>query len=293
MSNFSNLPIMRRIAQRALQYRLEKIEDLTKSDVITISGPIIPSLDISVLQALEQLDQDERNKKISVIIETPGGIVHIVEKMVTLIRRFYDHVTFIIPNEAMSAGTVFVLSGDEILMTYHSYLGPVDPQVYEEDRKALVPALSYLSQFEILNEKARNEEITDAELVLIENIDPGKLHQYGQERELTVELIETWLCQYKFKNWTHSKSTNKPVSDRHKQETAKEIARKLSNNELWHSHSRGIDLETLGSKVKLKVQDYSNNTDLYEEVKVYMLIVQEYTQVFTSSYFVQTREFIS
>lgn len=289
MSNLSKIPIIKMIVQQALDDHFNNIEKHTKADVITISGPLIPPLEPLVLRGLD--DKTKRNDKICVIIETYGGIIHTVEKMVRLIRRLYEHVSFIIPNEAMSAGTVFVLSGDEILMNYHSYLGPVDPQVYDSDQQELVPALSYLSQFEILNEKARNEEITAAELVLIDNIDPGKLHQYGQEKELTVELIVDWLCKYKFKNWDYTESTNEEVSENKKRIVAQEIASKLSDNELWHSHSRGIDLETITDKVQLKVTDYSDESELYDEIKHYMSIVQEYKLMTKQYCFVQTKEY--
>ena len=92
------------------------------------------------------------------MLDTAGGIIEVVERMVNTIRHHYGDVTMIIPNLAMSAGTVFARSGDRIMMDYFSCLGPIDPQI--ERNGKLVPALSYLVQFERLKERARTGEIT-------------------------------------------------------------------------------------------------------------------------------------
>ena len=44
----------------------------------------------------------------------------------------------------MSAGTIFALSADTILMNYFSALGPIDPQIEKDGKSA--SALSYLIQ---------------------------------------------------------------------------------------------------------------------------------------------------
>ena len=55
-----------------------------------------------------------------------------VERTVGIIRQHYFQVDFIIPDKAMSAGTVCALSGDNIYMDYYSQLGPIDPQFFIE-----------------------------------------------------------------------------------------------------------------------------------------------------------------
>jgi hypothetical protein len=115
--------------------------------------------------------------------------------MVGTIRHHYGEVIFTVPNIAMSAGTVFVMSGDRILMDYLSRLGPIDPQIEKDDK--LVHALSYLNQFERLNLKAQNGQLTTAEYALLSKLDLGELHQFEQARDLLV----SWLSKYKFKDW--------------------------------------------------------------------------------------------
>ena len=49
--------------------------------------------------------------------------------MVATLRSNYGDVTVIVPDRAMSAGTIFALSADRIMMDYFSCLGPIDPQI--------------------------------------------------------------------------------------------------------------------------------------------------------------------
>ena len=67
--------------------------------------------------------------------------------------RFLSEVHFVVPNAAMSAGTIFCMSGDKIYMDYSSSLGPIDPQVPAHDGR-LVPALGYIDKVNEFIEKA-------------------------------------------------------------------------------------------------------------------------------------------
>ena len=107
-----------------------------------------------------------------------------------VLRQHYQEVKFIIPDRAMSAGTVFAMSGDEILMDYHSCLGPIDPQLPRDDR--WVPALSYLAQYKHLIKKSLEERLSTAELVLLEKLDLAELHQFELQRDLSIELLKQW-----------------------------------------------------------------------------------------------------
>ena len=67
-----------------------------------------------------------------VFLNTPGGNAEIVEKLVEIIRFHYKELYFVVPDEAMSAGTIFCLAGDKIFMDYSSSLGPIDPPGTQE-----------------------------------------------------------------------------------------------------------------------------------------------------------------
>ena len=181
---------------------------------------------------------------------------------------------FIIPDRAMSAGTVLAMSGDDILMDYHSCLGPIDPQLARDDR--LVPALSYLSQFEALIEKSRNEALSTAEVVLLQKLDLAELHQFELARDLSVDLLKKWLTSYKFKDWAVTETRGAPVTPELKEERASWIARQLNDHERWLTHGRGIDMQTLRGELQLKIEDFGSDPDLKKAIWDYFWFLRDH-----------------
>jgi len=164
--------------------QLLSVEELLDADGLAIISPIMFGLEHRVKVAVES--REGRRPALFVILDTAGGVVEVVERIVRVLRRHYEEVRFVIPDRAMSAGTVLAMSGDDIWMDYHSCLGPIDPQVEREDR--LVPALSYLSQYESLIEKSLRAELSTAELILLQKLDLAELHQFELARDLSIDL---------------------------------------------------------------------------------------------------------
>jgi hypothetical protein len=270
-----------------LNVHLDQLEEILQADVMAILSPIVPGLEGLVRDAVEK--KSEKKEGLAIVLETPGGIVEVVERMVDTVRHHYNEVNFIVPNRAMSAGTVFVMSGDQIMMDYFSRLGPIDPQI-EKDGK-LVPALSYLNQYERLNEKARRGDLTTAEYALLTKLDLGELHQFEQARDLSIELLKKWLTRYKFKNWKITETRKIDVTPEMKAERAEEIAGELSNPERWHSHGRGISKETLTEELNLKIRDFEEIRGLKESILPYFELMQDYMFRQDMNAFVHTRDF--
>ena len=155
-----------------LTRHLDQIERKLGANVVAIISPILPGLEQRLRRAMDTL----RCKKNSVVVilDTPGGVVEVVERMVAALRSLYGEVIVIVPNRAMSAGTILALSADRIMMNHLSCLGPIDPQI-EKDGK-LVPALSYLNQYERLNKKAQEGVLTTAEYALLNKLDLSELY---------------------------------------------------------------------------------------------------------------------
>ena len=267
---------------------LVKIENVLEADVLTIFSPILYGLENRVKDAVE-LFQD-RKPRIAVILDTSGGIVEVVERIVSVIRHHYDEVDFLIPDRAMSAGTVFVMAGDRIFMGYFSCLGPIDPQIVKDGK--LVPALAYLNQYQRLHAKAEEGQLNTTELVLLNKLDPGELYQFEQARELSHDLLTQWLSTYKFKNWDTHSSTEESVTDCEKKQRAKEIAAALSDNERWHSHGRMISRDTLISdpELRLKIEKLEKTPDLSSALDDYVGLLKDYVQRGQFFSFVHTRE---
>jgi ClpP class serine protease len=137
VSNLSNQAV-----ETERRAQLKRIGDLRNSAVIsyaarTTFAPI--QLPTAILyddllpfrDALEGLT----GPRVSVLLETHGGVGEVGREMVELLHERFEHVTFIVPGTAKSTGTIMVLGGDEILMGSTSSLGPIDAQIVQEGKQ--------------------------------------------------------------------------------------------------------------------------------------------------------------
>ncbi len=245
-------------------YELEKF---LKADVFQYIGPIDRRYKRSFVSETERLAKIKRHDKLYFLITTDGGSVEMTEVMVRIMRHFYSEVYFVVPDYAFSAGTILCMSGDKIYMNYYSSLGPIDPQVIANGK--LVSYQGYIDQFEILKEKSKNGTITLIEAQMALNLNLADLNHCIQSRNLTVTLLKDWLVNYKFRNWITHKKTNEPVTEQEKKDRAEEIANKLGDNSLWHSHGRHIGIDTLRNDLSLIIEDLGDSPKLQKKVNDY------------------------
>ena len=100
-----------------LYERIVALENYFEGDCIFYYGVIFPSLEKRFREFIELLqDEGPNRKRLIVFLHTPGGSTETVEKMVEIIRHLFSEVYFVIPDEAMSAGTIFCMSGNKIYM---------------------------------------------------------------------------------------------------------------------------------------------------------------------------------
>jgi len=274
--------------------RILALEAHINADVMLFHGPIFPSVEKRFREFIEDLKSEAPARdRIAIILNTPGGSAETVEKLVEIVRYHYREVLFIIPDEAMSAGTIFALSGDAIYMDYTSSLGPIDPQV--NNGKDWVPALGYLDQVEKMIEKSARGTLTDAELVILQNLDLAMLSRFEQAKNLTITLLKKWLVEYKFKDWKiHGKNPDKigqEVTQEEKEQRAEEIAILLSDNKIWHSHGRKIGVRTIQNVLKLKIEDYSTNNEMRGKVLAYSEFITDYINRHDFPFFLHNRRY--
>ncbi|KAF0141505.1 MAG: ATP-dependent Clp protease proteolytic subunit [Ignavibacteriales bacterium] len=278
-----------------LSKKLNELEEVLQADVIFFSGNISDVYVKIFRDFIEELKSDSlKHEKIYIILRTYGGTAIAAEKMVNIIRNHYADVNFIVLDYAMSAGTIFCMSGDSIFMDYSSCLGPIDPQVQVGEQ--FVPALGYLDKVNELIEKSADGKLTDAEFVLLQNQDLAKLRSYEQAKDLSISLLTEWLVQYKFKNWnTHASNPTKlgtVVTEEEKEERATQVASLLSDNKLWKSHGRAIDIKKLRSILKLKIDDLSESPDLHKKLRSYNDLICDYADKQTGGTYFHSRKFI-
>lgn len=184
-------------------------------------------------------------------------------------------------------------------MDYSSSLDPIDPQVEVQAPNGgtqWIPALGYLDKVNELIEKSASGTMTQAELIMLQKQDLAMLRRYEQAKELTVALLKKWLVKYKFATWTIHNTTpelkENPVTPEEKEIRAQEIAHMLSENSEWHSHGRSINIETLKTKLKLAIEDYSKDITKTKLIRGYNDLVTEYIRKNNIDAFMHSRNFI-
>lgn len=277
--------------RQAMENTFAVLEKTLDADVMVYYGELIDGVEADVKQIIEQICHDgKKHDALYILLTTPGGSLNPVKRMVNIFRNFYAEVNFIIPDYAYSAGTVMCCSGDKIFMDYYSVLGPIDPQVRNKDGK-FVAALGYLDKINELIEKAKNNELTNAEFIILKDFDLAELRAYEQARDLAVDLLVEWLPKYKFKNWTVHQTSQNPVTIEEKKNRALEIAQNLSDNKEWKSHGRPISREELG-RLKLQIDHIEDNADAYAAVTAYHELMIDYVRKYNMQRFIQTRGFL-
>jgi ClpP class serine protease len=132
-----------------------EVAKLLNSEVIFLKSAMQQPVDDEVKHEIEELKaaapkKGGHPKKLTVLLETTGGYIETVERIVNVFRMHYETVEYIVPNYAYSAGTVLALSGDELYMDYYSILGPIDPQIGADDGDGNLPGMGYLAKYEEL-----------------------------------------------------------------------------------------------------------------------------------------------
>lgn len=270
--------------KRALTEKITALEDYFKADVIFYFGAIQVGYVSFYRDLIEHLQDKAAHDTLVIFLNTPGGSVETVEQFVHINRHFYKNVYFVVPDYAMSAGTVFCLSGDKIYMDYSSALGPIDPQVYNEKQKMFVPALGYLDKMEDFIEKSRQGILTEAEFLLLRDQDMAFLQQCEQQKNLTIQLIKNWLVKYKANELTGR-------SQKEKLACAEKIAGKLGDNKVWCSHGRCIDINTLTTEIGINVDDYGAIAELREMIRSYNDLVISYVKRTGYTFFLHSRNY--
>lgn len=276
--------------RKLMDEKLRALENKLNADVLTYWGEIVQGADDQIKGIVETLKLDDINRdRLFVILTTLGGSLNPVKRMVTVFRHFYKEVNFIVPDYAYSAGTILCMSGDNIYMNYYSALGPIDPQVQNKDGK-LVAALGYLDKVNEMIEKSRNGNLTQAEFLILKDFDLAELRTYEQAKALAMDLVTEWLAKYKFKDWNVHKNGNS-VTNADKTKRAMEIADKLSNNNVWKSHSRPISISEL-EDMHLKIKDYNTDQELSCLITEYYNTMLSYIKINNYRLFVHTRRFL-
>lgn len=94
----------------------------------------------------------DRSKGLDLLLHTPGGDVAATESLIDYLQSLYKgDIRAIVPQIAMSGGTLIALSCKQIVMGRQSSIGPVDPQVNGW------PAQGLIEEFELAKAEVAND----------------------------------------------------------------------------------------------------------------------------------------
>jgi ClpP class serine protease len=106
------LLVHRQETMRLLGFPLMRYIDINDSEevmrAIQLTGPDVP---------------------VDLVLHTPGGLVLAALQIARALKLRGARTTVFVPHLAMSGGTLIALAADEIVMSPHAVLGPVDPQL--------------------------------------------------------------------------------------------------------------------------------------------------------------------
>ncbi len=140
---------------------LEQLYQYTKRNVIAyysgfLTKPGIQGIEISdedkngFMACVHEMDRD---KGLDLFLHTPGGDVAATESLVHYLREMFGNkIRAVVPQIAMSAGTMIACSCNSILMGMHSNIGPVDPQING------IPAIGVIEEVKRAFEEIKADE---------------------------------------------------------------------------------------------------------------------------------------
>lgn len=185
------------------------------------------------MTAIHKLD---RTKGLDLILHTPGGETAATESLVDYLRSMFGtNIRAIIPQLAMSAGTMIALSCKEVLMGKHSSLGPIDPQF------GGLPAHGIIEEFKrAAAEISANQNMVYLWQPIIAKYNPTLIGECEKAINWSIEMVTEWLATGMF------------LGEDRANEMAQQIVSELSNHILTKSHARHISIaraQQLGIKV--------------------------------------------
>ena len=126
---------------------------------------------------------------LDLILHTPGGDPSAAEIIVHYLReKFNNDIRIIVPQLAMSAGTMIACAGKEIIMGRQSSLGPIDPQFNG------IPAYNIRQEFEEAKEDLKDHpENAQYWAIKLQQYPAAFMKTAIDAMNLSEDLVRQWL----------------------------------------------------------------------------------------------------
>jgi len=187
------------------------------------------------------------NKGLDLILHTPGGDVAATESIINYIKSKFTDFRVIVPQLAMSGGTMIACSSKEIIMGNHSSLGPVDPQYNG------IPAHGVIEEFNRAHSEIKLDQSKLAVWqFVLQKYNPSFIGECIKAVDWSRQILEISLGDRMGKNATE----------------IKKISDELCDHSISLSHSRHLN-KSKCKDIGLKIIDLEDDPKLQDLVLSY------------------------
>ena len=169
----------------------------------------------------------DRSKGLDIILHTPGGETAATESIVDYFRRMFgNNIRAIVPQLAMSGGTMIACSCKEIIMGKQSNLGPIDPQF------GGIPAYGVIEEFEkAVEEVQKNPNTIPIWQEVVRKYHPTFIGECEKAIKWSGEIVKKWL------------ETGMFEGEEKAEEKAEKVVEVLNEHKVTKSHARHIHID--------------------------------------------------
>jgi ClpP class serine protease len=190
----------RKIARLESQRNSRVILLVHRQETMRLLGfPIARYIDINdseeVLRAIQMTDDDIA---LDIVLHTPGGLVLAALQIARAIGEHKAKVTVFVPHYAMSGGTLIALAADQIVMSKHAVLGPIDPQLGESPAVSLIKVVEQKPIADIDDETLVKADVARKALAQVKQSASDIL-----KRRLPPDQADALAAKLSVGTWTH------------------------------------------------------------------------------------------
>lgn len=186
-------------------------------------------------------------KGLDLILHTPGGDPSAAEAIVNYLRSKFDKdIRVIVPQIAMSAGTMMACAAKVIIMGKQSSLGPVDPQFNG------IPAYNIMQEFnEAKSDLASHPENVNYWAIKLQQYPAAFMKTALDAIDLSGALVQEWLETCMF--------------DKNDKGTVTEIVKKLNEHDDSKTHGRHYSIDFC-KNIGLKILAMEDDNELQDAI---------------------------
>lgn len=224
---------------------LKKLFKKTNRNIITYYSGWLSKPELAQICGISDEDKNgfmmachklDKSKGLDIILHTPGGDIASTESLVDYLRKIFgNNIRAIVPQIAMSAGTMIACSCNSIIMGKHSSLGPIDPQF------GAIPAHEVIEEFNRAYEEIKQDPLKiHIWQPIIGKYQPTFLSQCENAIKWSDEFVQSQLVSVMFSGESDA------------EDKAKNIINSLTDYRGNKTHSRHIsidDCKNMGLKV--------------------------------------------